>query len=118
MNNIILNENQNFNKAFIFCNIQGHCSDTGGHTFFSGCVDGPWEFWVGLCSFGSDDNIGTILGSFKGNRFPDASACPCDEQGATSQLSESKTTVLLSLCSSLEIVLHRNFCRLGVHKTF
>lgn len=49
-----------------------------------------------LRSFGGDDNIGTILGSFKGNGFPDASACSCDEQGATCQLSENDTTVLLS----------------------
>lgn len=38
---------------------------------------------MGLCSLGSDDNVGTILGSLQGNGLADATAGPSDEEGAS-----------------------------------
>lgn len=47
-------------------------------------VDGPGEFGVGLSSFGSNHDVGTISGSFQSYGLPDSSTRSSDEERAAS----------------------------------
>lgn len=53
------------------------------HTLFGCSIDSAWQFWMWLCCFGSDHDVGPIFGCFQGDSFPDSSAGTSNENRAT-----------------------------------
>lgn len=55
------------------------------HTLFGCCVDGAWQFWMWLSSFGSNHNISSISSCFQCNCFSNTPAGSSDENGAAGE---------------------------------
>ena len=58
----------------------------GTLTLFSSSEDGSWQFGVWTGCLGRHHNVRSIPGSLECNGLTNASAGPCDEEGAAGEL--------------------------------